>query len=59
MITGQGSAKKKELVGKYRGREWKRKGRSEAVNVHDFPDKDLGNPYGIYDLTNDTKPTIQ
>ncbi len=51
-------AKKKELVGKYKnnGKEWKRKGRPEAVNVHDFPDKDLGKaiPYGIYDLTNDT-----
>ena len=44
-------AKKKELVGKYRSREWKRKGQPEAVNV--FPDKDLGKaiPYGI--LTND------
>ena len=51
-------AKKKELVGKYKnnGREWKRKGQPEAVNVHDFPDKVLGKaiPYGIYDLTNDT-----
>ena len=51
-------AKKKELVGKYKnnGKEWKRKGQPEAVNVHDFPDKDLGKaiPYGIYDLTNDT-----
>ena len=51
-------AKKKELVGKYKnnGKEWRRKGQPEAVNVHDFPDKVLGKaiPYGIYDLTNDT-----
>ena len=51
-------AKKKELVGKYKnnGKEWKRKGQPEAVNVHDFPDKVLGKalPYGVYDLTNDT-----
>ena len=47
--------KKKELVGTYRngGREWRPKGRPLSVNVHDFPDKDLGKaiPYGIYDVT--------
>ena len=45
-------AKKKELVGKYRSREWKRKGQPEPVQV--FPDKTLGKalPYGV--LTNDT-----
>ena len=47
--------KKKELVGAYRngGREWRPKGEPEAVNVHDFPDPDLGKaiPYGVYDLT--------
>ena len=48
-------AKKKELVGKYRnaGREWRRKGDPEQVQVHDFPDPELGKaiPYGVYDLT--------
>ena len=43
-------AKKKELVGAYRngGREWRPKGEPEAVQVHDFPDKQLGKaiPYG-------------
>ena len=47
--------KKKELVGAYRngGREWRPKGRPLSVNVHDFPDKDLGKaiPYGVYDVT--------
>ena len=35
------------------GREWRPKGRPLSVNVHDFPDKDLGKaiPYGIYDVT--------
>lgn len=48
-------AKKKELVGQYRnaGREWRRKGDPEQVQVHDFPDAELGKaiPYGVYDLT--------
>ena len=48
-------AKKKELVGAYRngGRERRPKGDPEAVQVHDFPDKQLGKaiPYGVYDLT--------
>ena len=48
-------AKKKELVGPYRngGREWRPKGQPEDVDVHDFPDQELGKalPYGVYDLT--------
>jgi len=47
-------AKKKELVGPYRngGREWHVQGKPEKVNVHDFPDPQLGKaiPYGIYDV---------
>jgi hypothetical protein len=47
--------KKKELVGNFKngGREWQPVGAPETVNVHDFPDKELGKaiPYGIYDLT--------
>jgi hypothetical protein len=47
-------AKKKELVGPYRngGREWHVQGQPEKVNVHDFPDPQLGKaiPYGIYDV---------
>jgi hypothetical protein len=46
--------KKKELVGEFKnpGQEWQPKGEPEKVNVHDFPEKDLGKaiPYGIYDL---------
>jgi Rhodopirellula transposase DDE domain len=46
--------KKKELVGEYKnvGREWHPQGQPERVNVHDFPDKNLGKaiPYGVYDL---------
>jgi len=36
--------KKKELVGPYRngGREWHVQGKPEKVNVHDFPDPQLG-----------------
>ena len=48
-------AKKKELVGQYRnaGREWRRKGDPEQVQVHDFPDPELGKaiPYGVYDVS--------
>ncbi len=47
--------KKKELIGEFKnnGREWNKKGEPTKVNVHDFPDKNLGKvaPYGIYDLT--------
>ena len=46
--------KKKELVGQFRngGREWQPQGEPEAVNVHDFIDKEQGKaiPYGIYDV---------
>lgn len=48
--------KKKELVGNFRnnGREWRRTGRPELVNVHDFIDPKLRRavPYGVYDMTN-------
>jgi len=46
--------KKKELVGSFKngGREWEKKGRPQEVNMHDFPDKQLGkvSPYGVYDV---------
>ena len=48
--------KKKELVGNFKnnGREWRRQGRPELVNVHDFIDPKLKRavPYGIYDIAN-------
>lgn len=47
--------KKKELVGEFTngGREYRPAGRPERVNVHDFPDTELGKaiPYGIYDVS--------
>ena len=47
--------KKKELVGPYKnnGREWQRKGEPERVDVHDFPDLELGKviPYGVFDMS--------
>ncbi len=47
--------KKKELIGpfKHGGREWEPVGRPVTVNVHDFPDPDLGKgiPYGVFDVT--------
>ena len=47
--------KKKELVGNYKnsGAEWKRKGKPEEVNSHDFPDpkETKAAPYGVYDVT--------
>ena len=47
-------AKKKENVGNYKnpGREWRKKGEPEEVEMHDFVDKELGKalPYGVYDL---------
>jgi hypothetical protein len=47
-------AKKKELVGTFKngGREWQPQGQPEQVNVHDFPDKQVGKaiPYGVYDV---------
>ena len=46
--------KKKELVGNFKngGQEWRPQGQPEEVNMHDFPDKQLGKaiPYGVYDL---------
>lgn len=46
--------KKKELVGRYAngGTEWQPVGEPERVNVHDFPDPEVGKaiPYGVYDL---------
>ena len=51
-------AKKKELVGAFKngGREYQPVGEPEQVNVHDFPDKQLGKaiPYGIYDVSANT-----
>ena len=51
--------KKKELIGDYanRGSEWAPGGEPERVQVHDFPDRALGEhakaiPYGIYDVAN-------
>ena len=50
--------KKKELVGEFKnaGREWRPAGEPVQVDVHDFPDKELGKvvPYGIYDLAANT-----
>jgi len=47
--------KKKEVLGKLKnpGRTYRRQGRPVEVNVHDFPDPELGKaiPYGVYDLT--------
>jgi Rhodopirellula transposase DDE domain len=48
--------KKKELVGNFKnsGREWRRQGSPELVNIHDFIDPKLKRavPYGVYDITN-------
>lgn len=50
--------KKKELVGndKNGGQEWQPTGEPEEVNVHDFPDPDVGKaiPYGLYDVAQST-----
>src|SRR5664279_5716374 len=50
--------KKKELVGTYKngGKEYRPAKTPEPVNVHDFPDKELGKaiPYGIYDVSANT-----
>jgi len=50
--------KKKELVGEFHngGREYQPQGSPVRVNVHDFPDKELGKaiPYGIYDVAANT-----
>jgi hypothetical protein len=46
--------KKKELVGRFKngGRQWRRQGQPERVNVHDFLDPKKGKaiPYGVYEL---------
>ena len=46
--------KKKELVGNFKnnGLVWRKKGKPEEVNVHDFPDLGKGKvvPYGAYDV---------
>jgi hypothetical protein len=46
--------KKKELVGNYQnqGRQWRKEGMPEKVQVHDFPGLEVPRayPYGIYDL---------
>lgn len=46
--------KKKENIGEFKntGREWQKKQQPVKVNVHDFPDKELGKaiPYGVYDI---------
>jgi hypothetical protein len=46
--------KKKELVGEFKnaGQEWLPSGRPEKVQVHDFPNPQLGKaiPYGVYDM---------
>ena len=51
-------AKKKELVGEFKnaGREYQRVGVPQEVNVHDFPDPELGKaiPYGIYDVSDNS-----
>jgi Rhodopirellula transposase DDE domain len=45
------------LVGNYRnaGSDWRPKGDPRRVNVHDFPDEELGKvaPYGVYDIAAD------
>jgi hypothetical protein len=50
--------KKKELVGNYRngGSDYRPKGDPACVNVHDFPNKELGKvvPYGVYDVGTNT-----
>lgn len=50
--------KKKELVGEFKngGREYQPRGEPERVNVHDFPDEELGKaiPYGVYDVSANT-----
>ncbi len=50
--------KKKELIGDFKnnGCEWRPEGTPETVNVHDFPDPELGRavPYGVYDIGNNS-----
>lgn len=50
--------KKKELVGNFRnaGSDWRPMGNPLRVNIHDFPDEELGKvaPYGVYDIAANT-----
>jgi hypothetical protein len=50
--------KKRELVGNFRnaGSDYRPKGDPLRVNVHDFPDEELGkvSPYGVYDIAANT-----
>lgn len=50
--------KKKEKIGAYKNeeQEYAPKGHPVNVNMHDFPDKELGKvaPYGVYDLSLNT-----
>jgi hypothetical protein len=50
--------KKKELIGSFenKGRQWRRQGEIEKVQVHDFPGPEVPRayPYGIYDLARNT-----
>ena len=50
--------KKKEIVGLFKnaGQQWRPAADPVRVNVHDFPDPELGkaNPYGVYDVTANT-----
>lgn len=50
--------KKKETVGQFKngGQQWRPSGDPRRVNVHDFPDPELGkaNPYGVYDVSANT-----
>jgi hypothetical protein len=47
-----------DLVGQFKngGRQWRPAGTPAEVDVHDFPDKELGKaiPYGIYDVAANT-----
>ena len=50
--------RRRKLVGGYanKGRAWRPKGEPERVNVHHFPDPQLGKavPYGVYDIGADS-----
>jgi hypothetical protein len=50
--------KKREIVGNFRnaGSDYRPKGDPLRVNVHDFPDEELGkvSPYGVYDIAANT-----
>jgi Rhodopirellula transposase DDE domain len=50
--------KKTELIGDFKnaGTDYRPKGRPRRVNVHDFPDPELGKaiPYGVYDVTDNS-----